>query len=155
MMSCLATTCTAGKKQSPADGSCFSSSGRVAGSNGCARCGSDKAHLCAGPAPGRHFPPNFYYNQEDYLARRVREGAPWTWNALRPGPICGYSHGSAMNVVVSTALYATLCKELDLGVLRCAALSVFLSLANERGLAFGESGHSRSPVSITDLELTQ
>ena len=68
----------------------------------------------------RHFPPNFYYNQEDYLARRVREGASWTWNALRPGPICGFSHGSFMNIVVSTALYATLCKELDLGVLRCA-----------------------------------
>ncbi len=54
----------------------------------------------------------------------MREGAPWTWNTLRPGPICGYSHGSAMNVVVSTALYATLCKELGLGVLRCAPARV-------------------------------
>ena len=70
-------------------------------------------------AVGRHFPPNFYYNQEDYLASRVAEDAPWTYNVLRPGPICGLSHGSFMNVVTSTALYCTLCKELNLGALRC------------------------------------
>lgn len=66
----------------------------------------------------RHFPPNFYYDQEDYLAARVAGGACWTWNTLRPGPICGFSSGSFMNIVTSTALYATVAKELGLTHLR-------------------------------------
>jgi hypothetical protein len=75
-------------------------------------------------ALGRHFPPNFYYNQEDYLASRVADGASWTYNVLRPGPICGFSQGSFMNTVVSTALYCTLCKELNVGALRCVLAAV-------------------------------
>ena len=105
--------------------------------------------------PRRHFPPNFYYNQEDYLAKRVREGASWTWNALRPGPICGYSHGSAMNVVVSTALYATLCKELDLGVLRCELLRCLCKAQYAHGCGCAclvcSSGCPRMSVRITHL----
>ena len=31
----------------------------------------------------RHLPPNFYYDQEDFLRERQR-GKEWTWSALRP-----------------------------------------------------------------------
>jgi len=31
----------------------------------------------------RHMPPNFYYDQEDYL-KEQSDGKPWSWTALRP-----------------------------------------------------------------------
>jgi nucleoside-diphosphate-sugar epimerase len=33
----------------------------------------------------RHMPPNFYYDQEDYLIASCI-GKPWSWTALRPPP---------------------------------------------------------------------
>lgn len=60
----------------------------------------------------------YYYEQEDYLAERVAEGAEWTWSALRPALVCGFSDGSSTNIVTSTALYATLAKEQGLTHLR-------------------------------------
>ena len=88
----------------------------------------DWSVTAAVPFARRHFPPDFYYNQEDYLASRLAEGASWTYNVLRPGPICGFSEGSFMNIVTSTALYCTLCKELNIGVLRC----VFAAIVSTR-----------------------
>lgn len=56
-------------------------------------------------------PPNFYYNMQDYCEDRRHDGAKWTWSSLRPNPVAGVSRGSYMNIVVSIALYATMCKE--------------------------------------------
>ena len=61
----------------------------------------------------RHLPPNFYYDQEDYLRGRQRDAA-WTWSAVRPGTICGYSIGSPMNFTMIIAVYAAICKGLGL-----------------------------------------
>ncbi|GAB4816960.1 hypothetical protein N2152v2_004006 [Parachlorella kessleri] len=60
----------------------------------------------------RHMPPNFYYDLEDYMKERVSGGASWSWSALRPNPVCGFSTGSFMNLVVSLGVYAAICKEL-------------------------------------------
>lgn len=60
----------------------------------------------------RHFPPNFYYDQEDYLAGR--SGAPWSWTVLRPTNICGLAVGNPMNISTVIAVYAAICKELGL-----------------------------------------
>ncbi len=49
----------------------------------------------------RHMPPNFYYDQEDYLRERARRGG-WTWTSVRPSGICGFATGNPMNL--STAL---------------------------------------------------
>lgn len=62
----------------------------------------------------RHMPPNFYYNMQDYMVERQAHGALWTWSSLRPNPVAGVSRGSYMNITVSIALYAVICKELDL-----------------------------------------
>jgi nucleoside-diphosphate-sugar epimerase len=64
----------------------------------------------------RHLPPNFYYNMEDYMKDRVAHGAKWTWSALRPNPVAGYSEGSAMNIANSIAVYAVICKELGIAM---------------------------------------
>jgi len=62
----------------------------------------------------RYMPPNFYYDQEDYLVSRVKGGAKWAWSALRPNPVCGIAFGNPMNLVTGIAVYASVCKELGL-----------------------------------------
>jgi nucleoside-diphosphate-sugar epimerase len=61
----------------------------------------------------RHLPPNFYYDQEDFL-RAQQEGKTWTWSALRPEAVCGFALGNPMNIAMVIAIYATLSKELGL-----------------------------------------
>lgn len=57
----------------------------------------------------RHFPPNFYYDQQDWIEARqpLRD---WTWTAFRPHGIFGYATGSPMNHLMALSLYATLMK---------------------------------------------
>jgi nucleoside-diphosphate-sugar epimerase len=59
----------------------------------------------------RHFPPNFYYEQEDFL-RRQSKGKQWSWTALRPDMVAGMAIGNPMNLATLIAVYASLCKEL-------------------------------------------
>ncbi len=55
---------------------------------------------------------NFYYAQEDEVfAAAEREG--FGWSVHRPHTIIGYALGNAMNMGVTLAAYATLCKALD------------------------------------------
>lgn len=61
----------------------------------------------------RHMPPNFYYDQQDWLEQRQR-GRPWTWTALRPHGLCGISTGSAMNQLMALAIYGSISRELGL-----------------------------------------
>ncbi|MBV9392351.1 MAG: SDR family oxidoreductase [Verrucomicrobia bacterium] len=61
----------------------------------------------------RHLPPNFYYNQEDYLDEHSK-GKPWSWTALRPSCICGFAVGNPMNMATVIAVYAALCQEMKL-----------------------------------------
>lgn len=76
------------------------------------------AHLGAYKTPAketdpRHMPPNFYYDQEDYLVERSA-GKRWSWTAFRPSSICGFAVGNPMNMATVIAVYASLCKELGL-----------------------------------------
>jgi nucleoside-diphosphate-sugar epimerase len=83
-------------------------------------------HLGPFPTPAReddprHLPPNFYYDQQDWLeaasaASRAGAGgeeAGWTWSALRPEAVSGFSLGTPMNLVMAIAVYAAICRELD------------------------------------------
>jgi nucleoside-diphosphate-sugar epimerase len=59
---------------------------------------------------GRQVVENFYYEQED----RVFEAAQqydFSWSVHRPHTIIGYAIGNAMNMGVTLAVYATLCKQ--------------------------------------------
>jgi nucleoside-diphosphate-sugar epimerase len=54
---------------------------------------------------------NFYYAQEDEVfSAAARDG--YGWSVHRPHTIIGYAIGNAMNMGVTLAVYATLCKEL-------------------------------------------
>jgi len=61
----------------------------------------------------RHLPPNFYYDQQDWLEQR-QHGKRWSWSALRPHCICGFSVGSPMNHLMALSLYASISRELGL-----------------------------------------
>ncbi len=53
---------------------------------------------------------NFYYAQEDEVfAAAVRDG--FGWSIHRPHTIIGYAVGNAMNMGVTLAVYATICRE--------------------------------------------
>jgi nucleoside-diphosphate-sugar epimerase len=59
----------------------------------------------------RHMPPNFYYDQEDWL-KEASAGAPWGWSALRPEAVCGFAVGNPMNLMMVIAAYGAICREL-------------------------------------------
>lgn len=59
----------------------------------------------------RHLPPNFYYDQQDFIAER-QLGKSWTWSAIRPQAPLGFSIGSPMNQVLILGLYGSICREL-------------------------------------------
>jgi nucleoside-diphosphate-sugar epimerase len=61
----------------------------------------------------RHMPPNFYYNQQDFLEAR-QKGKRWNWSTVRPHAVCGFSTGGPMNLTLSIAVYATVSKALGL-----------------------------------------
>ena len=53
---------------------------------------------------------NFYYAQEDEVfAAAARDG--FAWSVHRPHTIIGYALGNAMNMGVTLAVYATICRE--------------------------------------------
>jgi nucleoside-diphosphate-sugar epimerase len=61
----------------------------------------------------RHLPPNFYYEQEDFLRER-QQGKMWAWTVLRPDAVCGFSVGNPMNIAMVIAVYASVSKQLGL-----------------------------------------
>jgi nucleoside-diphosphate-sugar epimerase len=61
----------------------------------------------------RHAGTNFYFDQQDWLEARQR-GKAWTWSAVRPHAVCGFSIGSPMNLALALAVYGTLCRELGI-----------------------------------------
>lgn len=58
----------------------------------------------------RHMTPNFYYNQQDFLAAR-RVGKPWSWSSSRPAIIVDVAPGRGRNLVSTLGAYAALCRE--------------------------------------------
>jgi len=61
----------------------------------------------------RHMPPNFYYDQQDFLEQR-QKGKRWSWSAVRPHAVCGFSTGGPMNLTLAIAVYAGISKALGL-----------------------------------------
>jgi len=53
---------------------------------------------------------NFYYTQEDEVFEAARRQG-FTWSVHRPHTIIGYALGNAMNMGVTLAVYAAVCRE--------------------------------------------
>jgi nucleoside-diphosphate-sugar epimerase len=83
----------------------------------------------------RHMPPNFYYDQQDFLMAR-QAGKSWRWSALRPHAVLGLAQANPMNILNVVATYAAISKELGLP------------------LRFpGTAGHYRASYQMTDAQL--
>ena len=52
-------------------------------------------------ADPRHMPPNYYYDQIDWLTA-WQKGKTWDWVELRPQTLCGFSPGTAMSRAAPT-----------------------------------------------------
>ena len=61
----------------------------------------------------RHLPPNFYFDQEDFV-RAAQRSKDWGFSILRPNSPCGFAVGNPMNLIMVLAVYAAVCKELGL-----------------------------------------
>jgi nucleoside-diphosphate-sugar epimerase len=61
----------------------------------------------------RTVPVLLYYDQQDLLEARQR-GRGWTWSAVRPHTVCGFAVGNPMNLTMVLAVYAAICRELEL-----------------------------------------
>ncbi|MDE1179868.1 SDR family oxidoreductase [Paraburkholderia sp.] len=59
---------------------------------------------------GRQDVDNFYYEQEDRLFEAAQRDG-FSWSVHRPHTIIGFAVGNAMNMGVTLAVYATLCKQ--------------------------------------------
>jgi nucleoside-diphosphate-sugar epimerase len=76
------------------------------------------SHLGPFPTPAReddprHMPPNFYYDQEDYLAALQRRSR-WAWTIFRPAAVYGHALRSPMNLAALIGVYATISRHLNL-----------------------------------------
>ncbi len=61
----------------------------------------------------RQLPPNFYYDQEDFL-RQAQQGQGWSWVNLIPPFVSGFAVGNPMNLVMGVGIYAAVSKEMGL-----------------------------------------
>lgn len=59
----------------------------------------------------RHMPPNFYYDQQDFIVRR-QVGKAWSWSSVRVQAPLGFSTGSPMNQLLVVGLYGSICRAL-------------------------------------------
>ncbi|MET0167421.1 MAG: SDR family oxidoreductase [Vicinamibacterales bacterium] len=99
-------------------------------------------HLGASKTPAketdpRQLPPNFYYDQEDFL-RATQKGTSWSWCNLIPPFVTGFAIGNPMNLVMAIGAYCALTKELGLplrfpGTLR--AFDALNQIADARQIA--------------------
>lgn len=58
----------------------------------------------------RYMPPNFYYNQMDWIAEE-QQGKDWTWSILRPQIVCGIAIGSPLNIITAIGVFASISRE--------------------------------------------
>src|SRR5262249_24750055 len=61
----------------------------------------------------RHLPPDYYFDQIDWLAAFQR-GKRWDWVELRPQTLCGFAPGTPMSLAPALAVYAAISRELGL-----------------------------------------
>jgi nucleoside-diphosphate-sugar epimerase len=61
----------------------------------------------------RHLPPNFYYDQADYV-EALQKGKHFTWSGVRPALVCGFSLGYPHSVIAVLAAYTAISKALGL-----------------------------------------
>lgn len=80
----------------------------------------------------RSMTPNFYYDQEDFL-RQQSQGKNWSWTALRPDIVIGFTVNTPMNLANLIAVYATICKEEGIPMRFPGSYKAYNALVNVTG----------------------
>jgi nucleoside-diphosphate-sugar epimerase len=109
----------------------------------------------------RHMPPNFYYDQQDYLSE-LQLRRDWTWTIFRPTFVYGFAVGNPMNLTTVIAVYAAISRELNLplrfpgteAAYQVLSQAVDATLIGKAILWAGESPQCRNEVfNITNGDL--
>ncbi|MBL29568.1 MAG: NAD-dependent dehydratase [Rhodospirillaceae bacterium] len=61
----------------------------------------------------RHMPPNFYFDQQDWIVERAARGG-WHWTISRPNIVFDFAPKQGRNLITLIATYALISKELGL-----------------------------------------
>ena len=83
----------------------------------------------------RHFPPNFYYGQQDLAATRSA-GRGWRWSAVRPHTVWGITLGSPHNFALLLGAYAAICRQLGLPLIFPGTQGGYDSISQATDAAF-------------------
>ena len=76
----------------------------------------------------RRFGRHFYFDQQEYIeAKQV--GKNWTWSAVRPHGVYGYSVGYPHNIMTLLAVYAVVSRELGLPLRYPGKAGAFVALS--------------------------
>ena len=59
----------------------------------------------------RYMPPNFYYDQMDWLAEHQQKSGSWSWTIFRPQIVCGIAIGSPLNIVNAIGVFAAISRD--------------------------------------------
>jgi len=76
----------------------------------------------------RGFGRHFYFDQQDYVEKR-QAGKKWSWSAVRPHGVYGYSVGYPHNIMTLLAVYAVVSRELGLPLRYPGKLAAFTALS--------------------------
>ena len=98
----------------------------------------------------RTIPPNFYYDQEDFLSERQR-GKRWHWTVFRPPAVCGFAVGSPMNTILTLGTFAAICRELGLALRFPGALGHLKDACDARLLAKAVHWAGGSPDASNEI----
>ena len=107
-------------------------------------------HLGQIPVPAResaprHIHPNFYWEQQDFLAAR-QVGKSWSWTIFRPQVVFGFAYPSMMNMVAAVGAYAAISRHLGLPLVYPGAGTRVTEATDARLLARAIAWSGRTPA---------
>jgi nucleoside-diphosphate-sugar epimerase len=112
-------------------------------------------HLGQIPVPGResaprHIHPNFYWEQQDFLAAR-QVGKDWSWTVFRPQVIFGFAYQSAMNMIAAVGAYAAISRQLGLPLVYPGSGTRVTEATDARLLARAIAWGGRTPAAANQI----
>jgi nucleoside-diphosphate-sugar epimerase len=112
-------------------------------------------HLGQIPVPAResaprHIHPNFYWEQQDFLAAR-QVGKSWCWTIFRPQVVFGFAYPSMMNMIAAVGAYAAISRQLGLPLVYPGAGSRVTEATDARLLARAIAWSGRTPAAANQI----
>jgi nucleoside-diphosphate-sugar epimerase len=112
-------------------------------------------HLGQIPVPAResaprHIHPNFYWEQQDFLAAR-QVGKDWSWTVFRPQVVFGFAYPSMMNMIAAVGAYAAISRQLGLPLAYPGSGTRVTEATDARLLARAIAWSGRTPAASNQI----